>query len=109
MQLEGVLSKTEGVHENFRLWITAEPHSAFPIGLLQMGIKLTNEAPVGMQAGMRASYQWVNQVWGLCLSRRPVIDNLHFLFFWLAWMILLAWRKVSDLERNCGILIGHKP
>ncbi|CAL8466541.1 g6077 [Coccomyxa elongata] len=60
-ELEGVLSKTEGVHENFRLWITAEPHSAFPIGLLQMGIKLTNEAPVGMQAGMRASYQWINQ------------------------------------------------
>ena len=61
-QLEGVLSKTEGVHENFRLWITAEPHAAFPIGLLQMGIKLTNEAPVGIQAGLRASYQWVNQV-----------------------------------------------
>lgn len=70
MQLEGVLSKTEGVHENFRLWITAEPHSAFPIGLLQMGIKLTNEAPVGMQAGLRASYQWVNQV---CTCQFPAL------------------------------------
>lgn len=44
-----------------RLWITAEPHPQFPIGLLQMGIKITNEAPVGMKAGLRASYQWVNQ------------------------------------------------
>jgi dynein heavy chain len=26
-----------------------------------MGIKITNEAPVGMKAGLRASYQWVNQ------------------------------------------------
>ena len=26
-----------------------------------MGIKITNEAPVGMKAGMRASYQWVTQ------------------------------------------------
>lgn len=26
-----------------------------------MGIKVTNEAPVGMKAGLRASYQWVNQ------------------------------------------------
>lgn len=62
LQLEGVLSKMEAVHENFRLWITAEPHDAFPIGLLQMGIKLTNEAPVGIKAGLRASYQWINQV-----------------------------------------------
>lgn len=45
-----------------RLWITAEPHPQFPIGLLQMGIKITNEAPVGMKAGLRASYQWLNQV-----------------------------------------------
>jgi len=26
-----------------------------------MGIKITNEAPVGIKAGLRASYQWVNQ------------------------------------------------
>ena len=61
-QVEGVLSKLEGVHEAFRLWITAEPHPTFPIGLLQMGLKITNEAPVGIKAGLRASYQWVSQV-----------------------------------------------
>ncbi len=44
-----------------RLWVTAEPHPQFPIGLLQMGIKVTNEAPVGMKAGLRASYQWATQ------------------------------------------------
>ena len=54
--------KAEDIHEDFRLWITAEPHPNFPIGLLQMGIKITNEAPVGMKAGLRASYQWVTQV-----------------------------------------------
>jgi dynein heavy chain len=41
--------KEENIHEDFRLWITAEPHPQFPIGLLQMGIKITNEAPVGMK------------------------------------------------------------
>ena len=63
LQVEEKLVKggEEAFHENFRLWITAEPHPAFPIGLLQMGIKITNEAPVGMKAGLRASYQWVNQ------------------------------------------------
>uniref|UniRef100_A0A383W453 AAA+ ATPase domain-containing protein n=1 Tax=Tetradesmus obliquus TaxID=3088 RepID=A0A383W453_TETOB len=60
-EVEQYLSKAEDLHEDFRLWVTAEPHPQFPIGLLQMGIKITNEAPVGMKAGLRASYQWVNQ------------------------------------------------
>nr|Q39575.1 RecName: Full=Dynein gamma chain, flagellar outer arm [Chlamydomonas reinhardtii]7KZM_C Chain C, Dynein gamma chain, flagellar outer arm [Chlamydomonas reinhardtii]7KZN_C Chain C, Dynein gamma chain, flagellar outer arm [Chlamydomonas reinhardtii]7KZO_C Chain C, Dynein gamma chain, flagellar outer arm [Chlamydomonas reinhardtii]8GLV_AD Chain AD, Dynein gamma chain, flagellar outer arm [Chlamydomonas reinhardtii]8GLV_AX Chain AX, Dynein gamma chain, flagellar outer arm [Chlamydomonas reinhar len=60
-EVETFLVKEENVHEDFRLWITAEPHPQFPIGLLQMGIKITNEAPVGIKAGLRASYQWVNQ------------------------------------------------
>lgn len=60
-EVEQFLTKAEDLHDDFRLWITAEPHPMFPIGLLQMGIKITNEAPVGMKAGLRASYQWVNQ------------------------------------------------
>ena len=27
-----------------------------------MSLKLTNEAPVGIKAGLRASYQWLTQV-----------------------------------------------
>ena len=65
LQLEGALHKLDAVHESFRLWITVEPHPAFPIGLLQMGIKVTNEAPVGMEASLRASYQWITQVGNL--------------------------------------------
>ncbi len=60
-QVEQYLAKAENIHEDFRLWITAEPHPLFPIGLLQMGIKITNEAPVGIKAGLRASFQWVSQ------------------------------------------------
>uniref|UniRef100_A0A061RL16 Flagellar outer dynein arm heavy chain gamma n=1 Tax=Tetraselmis sp. GSL018 TaxID=582737 RepID=A0A061RL16_9CHLO len=60
-EVEQYLAKADEIHEDFRLWITAEPHPQFPIGLLQMGIKITNEAPVGMKAGMRNSYTWVTQ------------------------------------------------
>ena len=61
-QVEVQLLKAENVHEEFRLWITAEPHPSFPIGLLHMGLKLTNEAPVGIRAGLQASYSWLSQV-----------------------------------------------
>ena len=45
----------------FRLWITAEPHPQFPIGLLQLSVKFTNEAPAGVMAGVKNSYNWLNQ------------------------------------------------
>ena len=32
-----------------------------------MGLKLTNEAPVGIKAGLRASFQWITQVIHLLL------------------------------------------
>ena len=60
-ELEQFMVKAEEINDDFRLWITAEPHRDFPIGLLQMGIKITNEAPVGMKAGLNNSYNWVTQ------------------------------------------------
>ena len=66
-QVEQVITKGEGPFaEGFRLWITAEPHPAFPMGLLQAAVKLTNEAPQGMRAGLRASWQWITQVRVAC-------------------------------------------
>jgi dynein heavy chain len=55
------VTKRENVHEEARLWITSEPHSLFPIGLLQMSIKLTNEPPQGIKAGLIRSYSWLSQ------------------------------------------------
>lgn len=41
---------------DFRLFITSEPHEKFSIGLLQMSIKVTNEPPKGLRAGLQRSY-----------------------------------------------------
>lgn len=56
------LEKTEAhVHENFRIWITTEVHNNFPISLLQMSIKYTNEPPSGIRAGLKRTYANLNQ------------------------------------------------
>ncbi len=48
-QMEEILfPKNIEIHEDFRLWITCEPHTQFPLGLLQIAIKVTTEPPKGL-------------------------------------------------------------
>jgi len=48
-EMEDILNpKEKEVHEDFRLWITCEPNPEFPLGLLQMAVKVTTEPPKGL-------------------------------------------------------------
>merc|ERR1712159_20329 len=81
--LENTINSLEEVEPNFRLWITSEPHPKFPIGLLQIAIKMTDEPPSGMKAGLRKSYStFLNQDWLEAVNReewRPMIYALCFM------------------------------
>merc|ERR1719343_1955861 len=55
-ELEDVLLKTAEIDDDFRLWITCEITPRFPIGLLQMVIKVTLEPPAGLKAGLARTY-----------------------------------------------------
>jgi len=85
----------EGMDVNFRLFITALPDKNFPLGLLQMSTKVTNEPPAGLKAGILRSYtilvdqdrlervdtgaaQWRQLLFALCFMHSTVQERRKF-------------------------------
>lgn len=56
IELMDTLLDAENIDPSFRIWITTEIHPQFPITLLQMSIKFTNEPPLGIKAGLKRTY-----------------------------------------------------
>ena len=46
----------EGSHPDFRVFLSAEPSAAMPIGILERSIKLTNEPPQGLKANLKRAF-----------------------------------------------------
>uniref|UniRef100_A0A336KTI1 CSON011058 protein n=1 Tax=Culicoides sonorensis TaxID=179676 RepID=A0A336KTI1_CULSO len=60
-ELEKYLEKIENRHENFRLFITTDSTSTFPIGMLQISLKVVTEPPSGLKMNLKASVHKLTQ------------------------------------------------
>ena len=47
---------SEGSHEKFRLFLTSDPSTTIPIGILSRCIKVTNEPPAGLKANLKRAW-----------------------------------------------------
>ena len=118
-ELERSLHGFEEIQPDFRLWVTTEPHPKFPIGLLQMSIKITNEAPAGVRAGLKASYnttitqdtldavsmpQWKSMLYALAFMHTIVQERRKFgpLGFNIPYEF-----NTSDLQASMTFMQNH--
>jgi len=91
--MEQLLTKLPIIDPAFRLFITCLPHKEFPLGLLQMSTKVTNEPPAGLKAGLLRSFtvivdqdrlerveteQWRQLLYALCFLHSIVQERRKF-------------------------------
>lgn len=121
-EMESLINKLKGsMDPNFRLFITALPHQDFPLGLLQMCSKVTNDPPAGLRAGLLRSYtpgvmvdqdrlervdtaQWRQLLFALCFLHSVVQERRK--FGPLGWCIPYEYNN-GDLQSCMLFLEKH--
>ncbi|CAF0762898.1 unnamed protein product [Adineta steineri] len=60
-ELEKIIEQlqTTAVHNDFRLWLSSSSSLDFPISILQISLKITNESQKGLKANMKRLYEFI--------------------------------------------------
>jgi dynein heavy chain len=75
--LEKYLEKVDKPHKDFRLWLTTEPTTTFPIGILQRSLKVVTEPPNGLKLNLRSNYSRLTED-NLSECEQPTFKSLVF-------------------------------
>ena len=89
----------EKVHKDYRLWLTSMPTPAFPVSILQNGVKMTNEPPKGLRANLNQTYYKLDED-KLNLTDKP--DKYKKLLFGLSFFhaLVIERKKFGPLGWN---------
>eukprot|EP00796_Vickermania_ingenoplastis_P010528 gene10529-7314_t len=114
--LERILEELQltDLHRDFRLWLTTMPIAAFPVLLLQSGVKLVKEPPKGLKANIRDTFnlEISEDIWDSCSNNATTWRRLLFSLTYfhaviqerrkfgpLGWNIPYEWNQ-SDLSAS---------
>jgi len=107
-----LVQEQPNINPEFRLFITCEPSPRFPLGLLQKCIKVTNEPPKGIKAGLHKTFttlvnqdfldkiehrNWSSLVFSVCFMHSIVQERRK--FGPLGWCVPYEFNN-SDLEAS---------
>ncbi|KAK4469213.1 hypothetical protein MN116_006788 [Schistosoma mekongi] len=109
----------EEIHSDFRLWLSSSPNPAFPISILQAGIKMTTEPPKGLRSNMKRLYHLIKEdqfslcqkpekykklLFSLCYFHAVLLERKKFLM--LGWNIPYEFND-SDFEVSEHLLANY--
>ncbi|KAL0223335.1 hypothetical protein P9112_002725 [Eukaryota sp. TZLM1-RC] len=93
--LEAIIEQLDPdkVKPDFRLWLTSMPSKSFPVTVLQNGVKMTNEPPMGLRANLLRSYYhfsedfldhpmktnaWRRLLYAVCFFHAQLLERKNF-------------------------------
>ncbi|NXF16037.1 DYH8 protein, partial [Rhodinocichla rosea] len=100
-ELLETLLTAEIQNDTFRVWITTEQHLKFPITLLQIAIKFTNEPPQGIRAGLKRTFSGISQDL-LNVSNLPMWKPLLYTVAFLHSTVQVFLKRFA----NSGVIYG---
>eukprot|EP01022_Parablepharisma_sp_SALTPOND_P014052 TRINITY_DN188_c0_g2_i1.p1 TRINITY_DN188_c0_g2~~TRINITY_DN188_c0_g2_i1.p1 ORF type:complete len:4549 (-),score=684.34 TRINITY_DN188_c0_g2_i1:241-13887(-) len=87
------------IHPDYRLWLTSNPTKAFPVPVLQSGIKITNEPPKGLKNNLARTFHEVKEEFYESCQKPEIFKKMLFaLAFFHA--VILERRKFGSIGWN---------